>query len=206
MAHESPVVDNVTVAILDGSEIDWQSAEALADPQDRDLLEPLRLIAAIATVHRAPTRGDGPLWGHLRLLEQVGSGSFGQVFRAWDTRLDRDVAIKVLPAELAGDPYRLERFEREARSASALNHPNIVTIHDIGTAGSISFIAMELVGGETLRRILVGGALPMRKLLQIAPSIAEGLAMAHEAGIVHRDLKPENVMVTRDGVVKDEAA
>ena len=126
----------------------------------------------------------------------------GEVYRARDTRLSRDVAIKVLPAELASDAGRLKRFEKEARAASALNHPNIVTIHDIGTSESCSYIAMELVAGKTLRELLFAGPLPVKRLLQIAAQIAEGLAKAHEAGIVHRDLKPENVMVTRDGLVK----
>ena len=125
----------------------------------------------------------------------------GEVYRARDTRLGREVAIKVLPAALAADPERLTRFEREARSASALNHPNIVTIYDIGSADSISYIAMELVSGTPLRALL-GAPLPVRRLLQIAVQIAEGLAKAHDAGIVHRDLKPENVMVTEDGLVK----
>jgi Tol biopolymer transport system component len=126
----------------------------------------------------------------------------GEVYRARDTRLGREVAIKVLPDSLGSDPERLKRFEREARSASALNHPNIVTIHDIGSSGAVSYIAMELVQGESLRVALSGGALPTKRLLQIGTQIAEGLAKAHAAGIVHRDLKPENVMVTEDGLVK----
>ncbi len=126
----------------------------------------------------------------------------GEVYRAKDTRLGRDVAVKVLPAALASDPERLKRFEREARSASSLNHPNIVTIYDIGSADSVSYIAMELVQGEPLRATLTEGALPVKRLLQIGAQIAEGLAKAHAAGIVHRDLKPENVMVTEDGLVK----
>ena len=126
----------------------------------------------------------------------------GEVYRARDTRLGREVALKVLPAELSQDAGRLKRFEKEARAASALNHPNIVTIYDVGAEGGVSYIAMELVPGRTLREVLLSGALPPKKLLQIAAPIAEGLAAAHEAGIVHRDLKPENVMVARDGFVK----
>ncbi len=126
----------------------------------------------------------------------------GEVWKAQDTRLGREVAIKVLPAEVASDPSRLKRFEKEARSASALNHPNIVTIYDIGSADSVSWIAMEKVDGKTLREVLFSGPLPMKRLLHVAAQIAEGLARAHEAGIVHRDLKPENVMVTKDGLVK----
>ena len=126
----------------------------------------------------------------------------GEVYRARDTRLEREVAIKVLPPAVASDPERLKRFEKEARSASALNHPSIVTIYDVGQTDGVSWIAMELVEGKTLRELLVSGALPVKRLLQLATTAAEGLAKAHEAGILHRDLKPENVMVTRDGLVK----
>src|SRR5512143_727842 len=126
----------------------------------------------------------------------------GEVYRAVDTRLGREVAIKVLPAEVSADAARLSRFENEARAASALNHPNIVTIHEIGRADGVSYIVMELVDGKTLRELLAPGALPTRKLLQVAAQAASGLAKAHAAGIVHRDLKPENLMVTGDGVVK----
>jgi len=126
----------------------------------------------------------------------------GEVYRARDTKLGREVAVKVLPSEISGDPERRARFEQEARSASALNHPNIITIHEIGTSNGALYIAMELVEGRTLRELLAGGALPPRKLLAIASQVADGLAKAHAAGIVHRDLKPENVMVSKDGFVK----
>jgi serine/threonine protein kinase len=126
----------------------------------------------------------------------------GEVYRARDTRLNREVAIKVLPAELSSDVNRLKRFEKEAQAASALNHPNIVTIHEIERIDSSSFIVMELVQGRTLREVLADGALPLGRLLAIATQIADGLAQAHSAGIVHRDLKPENVMVTKEGLVK----
>src|SRR5580765_8222761 len=126
----------------------------------------------------------------------------GEVYRARDARLGREVALKVLPEEVSADRDRLARFEQEARSASALNHPNIVTIHDIGQSGAVSYIAMELVEGQTLREIVVEGPMLVRRILSIAPQIAEGLAKAHAAGIVHRDLKPENVMVSKDGYVK----
>jgi Tol biopolymer transport system component len=126
----------------------------------------------------------------------------GEVYRARDTRLGREVAVKILPAAAAADSQWRERFEREARAASALNHPNIVTVHDVGTEGSTFYIAMELVEGQTLRELLRPGPLPRKKLLEAAAQIAEGLAQAHEAGIVHRDLKPDNVMVSREGRVK----
>src|SRR5262245_32016490 len=126
----------------------------------------------------------------------------GEVYRARDSRLGRDVAIKVLPADLASNEERLKRFEKEARSASALSHPNIVTVYDIGATDGVSWIAMERVDGENLRKLLATGPLPPKKLLGIAAQIAEGLAKAHATGIAHRDLKPENVMVTREGIVK----
>jgi TolB-like protein len=126
----------------------------------------------------------------------------GEVYRARDSKLGRDVAIKVLPEDVASDRERLRRFEQEARAASALNHPNIITIHDIAEEGSTHYIVMEYVEGKTLTDMLGARALPIKKLLQIAPQIADGLAKAHSAGIVHRDLKPDNLMVTEDGFVK----
>ena len=148
------------------------------------------------------TIAAGTRLGPYEVLSPLGAGGMGEVYRARDTRLAREVAIKVLPSDVADDQERLKRFEKEARSASSLNHPSIVTIYDIGRADSVSYIAMELVEGKTLRELLQAGSLPIRKLLQIATHVADGLARAHEAGIVHRDLKPENVMVTKDGLAK----
>jgi predicted ATPase len=132
----------------------------------------------------------------------LGAGGMGEVYRARDPRLDRAVAIKILPAELSADADHLHRFEREARSASALNHPNIVTIYELAQDGSTHFIAMELIEGQTLRQLLASGTLPIRKAIEIASQVAEGLAKAHEAGIAHRDLKPDNLMISSDGFVK----
>jgi predicted ATPase/serine/threonine protein kinase len=132
----------------------------------------------------------------------LGVGGMGEVYRARDARLGRTVAIKILPAAFSADSDRLHRFEREARSASALNHPNIVTIYELGQDGSTHYIAMELIEGKTLRELLVADVLPIRKVIEIAAQVAEGLAKAHEAGIAHRDLKPENLMFSLDGFVK----
>jgi eukaryotic-like serine/threonine-protein kinase len=132
----------------------------------------------------------------------LGSGGMGEVYRARDLRLGRPVAIKVLRAESAASPERLARFEQEARTASALNHPNVVTIYEIGRVDETPYIAMEFVEGRTLRDLLEAGPLPLPRLLYYATQIAEALAKAHAGGIVHRDLKPENLMVTRDGLVK----
>src|SRR5262245_5355018 len=144
----------------------------------------------------------GTSLGPYQVLSPLGSGGMGAVYRARDTKLGREVAVKVLPASIAADEERRRRFEREARSASALNHPNIVTIHDFGTTDHTAYMVMELVDGRTLRDLLGRKPLSLRELLRIACQVADGLARAHAAGIVHRDLKPENVMITRDGLVK----
>ena len=143
----------------------------------------------------------GDTLGSYRVLEQLGAGGMGEVYKAHDARLNRAVALKILTPAMA-TPERLRRFEQEARSASALNHPNILTIHDVGRDGDIAYFAMEWVDGQTLRQVMAAGRVPMRRILQLSHQIAEGLAKAHAAGIVHRDLKPENVMVTADGLVK----
>src|SRR5690242_14672725 len=145
---------------------------------------------------------SGSRLGSYEILAPLGVGGMGEVYRARDSRLGRDVAVKVLPSERSSDPDRRRRFEQEARSASALNHPNILTIHEIGTAGDTIYIAMELVEGRTLRELLAAGPLIIKKLLDVAVQTADGLAKAHAAGIVHRDLKPENIMVSSDGYVK----
>jgi hypothetical protein len=144
----------------------------------------------------------GSRLGPYEIIAPLGAGGMGEVYRARDDRLGREVAIKVLPEGFAADRDRLARFEREARSASALNHPNIVTIYEIGRSDSVSFISMELVQGKTLRELIAEGALPTKTVLAIGAQIADALARAHEAGIIHRDLKPENLMVTREGLVK----
>ena len=144
----------------------------------------------------------GDKLGPYEILAPIGAGGMGEVYRARDTRLERGVAIKILPRAFSADHERLHRFEREARLASALNHPNIVTIHELGQDGSIHYIAMELVNGKTLAELLASGALPIRNAIELATQVAEGLAKAHEAGIAHRDLKPGNLMVSDDGFVK----
>ena len=145
---------------------------------------------------------SGTSIGPYEIRTALGSGGMGEVYLAHDSRLGRDVAIKVLPTAFADDKDRLRRFEQEARAASALNHPAIVTVHDIGSANASPYLCMELIKGETLRQLMAGGPLPIRRVLSIGAQIADGLAKAHEAGIVHRDLKPENVMVTTDGFAK----
>jgi eukaryotic-like serine/threonine-protein kinase len=144
----------------------------------------------------------GTKLGPFEILAPLGAGGMGEVYRARDTRLGRDVAIKVLPESFANDAERLRRFEQEARAIATLNHPNILSVHDIGEQESTHYLVAELLEGETLREKLSGGALPQRKAIEYALQIAAGLGAAHQKGVVHRDLKPENLFVTRDGRVK----
>src|SRR5499426_2941263 len=139
---------------------------------------------------------------HYRLLSPLGAGGMGEVYLAEDTKLSRKVALKLLPAEFTRDVVRVRRFEQEARAASALNHPNILTVFEIGQANEARYIATEFIDGQTLRERLKGGRLSPSAALEIATQIAAALAAAHGAGIVHRDIKPENVMLRRDGIVK----
>src|SRR5262249_32904170 len=136
------------------------------------------------------------------IVSSLGAGGMGEVYRARDTRLGRDVALKVLPADRASDADRLRRFEQEARAVAALDHPHILALHDLGSENGLSYVVFELVEGQTLRRKLEQGVLPVRKCVEWGVQICRGLAAAHARGIVHRDLKPENLSITADGRVK----
>src|ERR1022692_2628681 len=169
-----------------------------------------RAIAATARSMNPPepsslassTLSPGTRFGSYEILQRLGAGGMGEVYRAKDTRLEREVAIKTLSLERCSQPDALSRFEQEARSACALNHPNIVTIYELGQVDSTRYIAMELVDGETVRGLLASGPIPFRKAVAIAAQIADALAKAHEIGLIHRDLKPENLMITGDGIPK----
>src|SRR5262245_50321954 len=139
---------------------------------------------------------------HYEVVSLLGAGGMGQVYLAEDPRLGRRVAIKVLPAEFSGDSDRMRRFEQEARATSALNHPNILTVYDIGSYEGAPYIVAELLEGEELSALIKQGAIAPRKAVDYARQIAEGLAAAHAKGVIHRDLKPENLFVTKDGRVK----
>ena len=157
---------------------------------------------------RAMILSPGESFGAYTIIAPLGRGGMGEVYRARDNRLGRDVALKILPDEAADDPESIRRFEQEARAASALNHPNIVVIYETGEATPagrdrpVRFLAMELLDGEPLNALLMGGGLPLKRALDYAVQIADGLSRAHESGIVHRDLKPPNIVVTRDGHLK----
>ncbi len=145
---------------------------------------------------------SGTKLGPYEILSPLGAGGMGEVYRARDTRLGREVALKVLPESFARDADRLRRFEQEARAVAALNHPNLLAIHDIGEQDGIRFIVSELLDGQTLRAELESGPLSARKASEFAAQIAQGLAAAHEKNIIHRDLKPENIFITKEGRVK----
>src|SRR3569833_135551 len=146
--------------------------------------------------------GEHQFIDHYEVLALIGAGGMGEVYRARATRLNRDVAIKVLPGFSSPEPDRLRRFEQEARAAAALNHPNILAVYQMGVYEDAPYLESELLEGETLRERLKRGALPLRKVIDYGVQIAKGLAAAHEKCIVHRDLKPENLFLTKDGQVK----
>jgi serine/threonine protein kinase len=148
------------------------------------------------------TLAAGTKLGRYEIRSKIGEGGMGEVYLARDTQLGRDVAVKVLPLMYSDDTDRLHRFEQEACAASALNHPNILSIYDVGTHEGSPYVVSELLQGQTLRQRISGTSLPQRKAIDYALETARGLAAAHEKGIVHRDLKPDNLFITNDGRVK----
>src|SRR6266436_5176804 len=141
----------------------------------------------------------GTKFGPYEIQSPLGAGGMGEVYRALDTRLERTVAIKILPEQLSGDPVRKQRFEREAKTISGLNHPHICVLHDVGSQDGISYLVMECVEGETLAKRLEKGPLPLEQVLKYGMQIADALDKAHRSGVVHRDLKPGNIMLTPTG-------
>src|SRR5271167_1668740 len=145
------------------------------------------------------TLASGSKLGPYEIVGPLGSGGMGEVYRARDTRLGRDVALKILPANISADPVAKQRFEREAKTISGLNHPNICVLHDVGSQDGVDYLVMECVEGETLAKRLGKGPLPLDQVLKIGAQIAEALDKAHRSGVVHRDLKPGNIMLTASG-------
>src|SRR5712691_1391591 len=175
-----------------------------------------REVEALLAPHESSHRGISPderlapqstavigqAIAHYKILSLLGRGGMGEVYLARDIRLDRKVALKILPTELAANEDRMRRFVQEAKAAAALNHPNIAHIYEIGEAEGATFMTMEFIDGVTLREKIHGDKTELRKLLEYLAQVARGLGKAHEAGIVHRDLKPDNVMITGDGYAK----
>ena len=189
----------------DGDEQLLREVESLIsfhDQPDSFIETPASDLAAELIAKRPSELENGQQLAYYKIVSSLGAGGMGEVYLAEDTRLGRRIALKLLPAQFTMDPERVRRFEQEARAASALNHPNIVTIHEIGRADSTHFIATEFIDGETLREYVAGRAVKINEVLDIGIQIASALAAAHADGIVHRDIKPENVMRRRDGIVK----
>ncbi len=166
------------------------------------LARPAMDVAAAMLAQNPQASLLGQKISHYQILSKLGAGGMGEVLLARDTILERQVALKLLPAQYTQNTERLQRFMREARAASALNHPNIITIYEIGVADNTYFIATEFIDGITLRKRLANGRLELREATAIARQIAAALGTAHKAGIIHRDIKPENVMLRPDGLVK----
>jgi serine/threonine protein kinase len=187
-----------------GDEALRKEVESLLASHEKDgsFIDSPAYEAAAGMLASAPELTVGQKIGHYEILSTLGKGGMGEVYLARDTKLDRKVALKFLPGAFTQDQERLLRFEQEARAASALNHPNILTIYEIGEVDGRRFIATEFVDGETLRQPIEGGPLKVNEALDIAEQIASALAEAHAVGIIHRDIKPENIMLRRDGLVK----
>ena len=148
------------------------------------------------------TLSAGTRLGPYEIEGELGRGGMGEVYRALDTRLGREVAVKILPPASAADPESIRRFEMEARAVASLSHPNVVTLLDVGEQGGVRYAVAELVTGETLRSSLAAGPLSPREATEIAAQVAQGLAAAHERGVIHRDIKPENIVLTRSGFAR----
>ena len=162
----------------------------------------MRYLVGLDSKLDAMTLATGAQLGRYEIRSKIGAGGMGEVYLAEDTQLKRLVAVKILPSEFTHDENRLRRFEQEAYAASALNHPNIITIHEIGKTDLLHYLVTEYVDGESLRQHLRGASVKLREVLDVSAQIASALSAAHAAGIVHRDIKPENIMLRRDGICK----
>ena len=212
-ADRDRLIDDLAQAILDGTPIDWSAIDSSAGG-DRELIGELRLLSALADVHRsdpdqpAPESGQSSttedrtfpqLWGHLELLERIGGGTFGEVYRAWDTRLDREVAVKLMPAASSDDP-RVASIIREGRLLAKVRHPGVVTIYDAQQIGDSVGLWMEFIRGRTLeQRLQEDGRCDASEAIDIGMELCRAVKAVHDAGLLHRDIKPQNVVRASDG-------
>ena len=199
------IVSDLARAILDGTPVDWRAVESTAHETERPILEQLRLLATLVDFHREQRASDEPAqpaktWGHLRVLEPIGSGAFGQVYRAWDTRLDREVALKLLPADSDAGDARASSIIEEGRLLARVRHPNVVTIYGAERIGDAVGLWMERVEGETVeQRLARESTLKASDAMEIGIQICQAVSAVHKAGLLHRDIKAQNVMLARDG-------
>jgi serine/threonine protein kinase/tetratricopeptide (TPR) repeat protein len=200
-----PTLDELAGAILDGTSVDWRTIQSTAGESERPLVEELRVLATLADFHRehrtdAEPRHPPETWGHIRVLEPLGSGAFGRVYRAWDTRLDREVALKLLPARSDGGDARASSIIHEGRLLARVRHPNVVTIYGAERIGDTVGLWMERVEGETVEQRLAQG-LPFQpsETIEIGIQICRAVSAVHDAGLLHRDIKTQNVMLAADG-------
>ena len=202
MSGSSRVVADVAGAILDGTPIDWASAESSADDLERALLDPLRLVAAVADLHRQLPAETLDQWGHLRVLEEVGRGTFGRVYRAWDTRLDREVALKLLPAGPSASDARVTSIIEEGRLLARVRHPNVVSIYGAERTNDHVGLWMEFIHGRTLEQLIqAGNVFDQQQAVEIGIQLCRAMDAVHQAGLLHRDIKAHNVMLTGDNRV-----
>ena len=198
-------ITDLARAILEGTPVDWRGVESTADGGVRSILDELRLLAALVDFHREQRATHEPVpstttWGHLRVLEPIGNGAFGQVYRAWDTRLDREVALKLLPANSDAGDARASSIIHEGRLLARVRHPNIVTIYGAERIGDTIGLWMERVDGETVEQRLSRHApLEPSVAIEIGIQICHAVAAVHKAGLLHRDIKAQNVMLAVDG-------
>jgi serine/threonine-protein kinase len=199
---ERDAIDKLARAVAERSPVTWEDElRSVPGDESRDVVEQLRVVDRIFEAHWGPS-GTPTRLGDFEVIRELGRGAMGRVYEARQVSLDRRVAVKVLAPEMTGDPVRLRRFEREAKSLASLNHPNIVTIHSVESIEGTHFIGMELIEGQDLALMIRKGGLPIEKLLDVAIPMADALSSAHEHHIIHRDLKPANVMINNEGRVK----
>ena len=214
MAVSEGLVADLAGALLDGTPIDWTAAESSADETNRPLLAELRVLATLADLHRrlpvpraaATLTAGGDCveqvvhWGHLRVLERIGRGAFGEVYRAWDTRLDREVALKLLPADRAAGDGPASSIIQEGRLLARVRHPNVVTIYGAEQIGGRIGLWMEFVRGRTLKQIVDDGKVfSGAEAIEIGVELCQAVAAVHTEGLLHRDIKAQNVMLAENG-------